>query len=336
MIPIGVELYLIVRNRSPRSLLRPEPFAILLVAAAYFAAIHKLTPAYISTVLPLLRYTYWAVGSLSLPELIWQAIELHLLAAAAIFLWIKRRRGPELSPTNPAPCFLIAGAGATLAYYLQGTGWYYQQLPAISFFSLALVFEMLQLLDLPVTKWVPRTAAALSIVALGLTTHFMNYPFTEDRSFAIDTPAPAFFEQLAPGTAVATITTTVDYTVMPAARYGLTIAQRYPHLWMLPAILRNEEPGQGHPPNHIISPERLAELDRLQHQFMVEDLQRWRPQLILVERCQKADIHCQLLEDRDDDLLAWFRRDPAFAAEWQNYTFDGSRGRFDAYVRTSQ
>jgi hypothetical protein len=384
ILPIAIELYLILRSRSFRPLLRPEPFAILAVAVAYLAAIHKFTPEYITTVLPILRDTYWAVGSLTLPQLIWQAMELHILAAAAIFLWLKhlpqglkpkeggpfmcglkpaptvtgpsgeglpsvgvlplggvfrqaakRRKKTEPWTLNPVPLLLIAGAASTLAYYLQGTGWYYQQLPAISFFALALVFELLPLLERPVPAWVPKAALALAVLALGLTTHFMNYPFSEARSFAIDTPDPTFFENLAPGTAVATLTTTVDYTVMPAARYGLTIAQRYPHLWMLPAILRNEQPGQGQPPTHIIPPARLAELDRMQHQFMVEDFQRWKPQLVLVERCQKANIHCQLLEDRDDDLLAWFLRDPAFAEQWKNYSFEGSRGPFDAYVRSS-
>jgi len=335
VLPVAIELYLIIRSRSLRLLLRPEPLAIVTVGLAYVAAIHKLTPEYLTTVLPILRDTYWAVGSLSLPNLIWQAIELHTLAAVAIFFhWKRRRDRPEPWALDPVPCMLIAGAASTLAYYLQGTGWYYQQLPALSFFGLALVFEALPLLDRPVRTWVPKAAAALAILALALTTHFMNYPFTADRSFAIDTPDPAFFADLTPGTAVATLTTTVDYTVMPAARYGLTIAQRYPHLWMLPAILRSEQPEAGHTPSHIIPAVRLAELDRLQHQFMTEDLQRWQPALVLVERCQKPDVHCQLLEDRDDDLLAWFLRDPAFAATWRHYTFTGSRGPFDAYTRT--
>jgi hypothetical protein len=333
ILPIAIELYLILRHRTLRTLLRPEPFAILAVAAAYLAAIHKLTPDYFTTILPILRDTYWAVGSLTLPQLIWQAIELHILAALALYLHFKNRTS-ILYPLVSIPC-LIAGAASTLAYYLQGTGWYYQQLPAITFFSLALAFELLPLLDNPVPTWTPKAALALAVLALGLTTHFMNYPFTTARSFAIDTPDPAFFDHLAPGTAVATLTTTVDYTVMPAARYNLTIAQRYPHLWMLPAILRNEQPGAGQAPRHVIPPDRLAELDRQQHQFMVEDLQRWQPQLILVERCQKANVHCQLLEDRDDDLLAWFLRSPAFASEWRSYTYTGSRGPFDAYTRTA-
>ena len=333
ILPIAIELYLIFRSRSLRTLLRPEPFAILATAIGYLAAIRHFTPDYLTIVLPILRDTYWAVGSLTFPQLLWQAIELHILATLAFYLHFKWRNSTVYA--LPSTVCLVAGVASTLAYYLQGTGWYYQQLPAITFFALALVFEILPLLDCPVPTWTPKAALALAVLALALTTHFMNYPFTEARSFAIDTPDPTFFENLPPGTTVATLTTTVDYTVMPAERYQLTIAQRYPHLWMLPAILRNEQPDSSHPPRHIIPPARLAELDRLQHQFTVEDFRRWHPQLVLIERCQKPDIHCQLLEDRDDDLLAWFLRDPAFAAEWKPYTFVGFRGPFDAFTRTA-
>jgi Dolichyl-phosphate-mannose-protein mannosyltransferase len=337
ILPIAIELYLIYRSRSLRTLLRPEPFAILATAIGYLAAIRHFTPDYLTTLLPILRDTYWAVGSLTFPQLLWQAIELHILAALAFYLHFKWRRYSTPYYLFPIPSLLLtAGTASTLAYYLQGTGWYYQQLPAITFCALALVFELLPLAEeRRVPPWTPKAALALAVLALALATHFMNYPFTEARSFAINTPDPTFFENLPPATTVATLTTTVDYTVMPAERYHLTIAQRYPHLWMLPAILRNEQPNSSHPARRIILPEHLAELDHLQHQFMVEDFRRWHPQLVLIERCQKPDIHCQLLEDRDDDLLAWFLRDPAFAAEWKSYTFVGFRGSFDAFTRTT-
>ena len=68
---------------------------------------------------------------------------------------------------------------------------------------------------------------------------------------------------------------------------------------------------------------------------MVEDLQRWHPTLILVQRCQDPAVRCQVLEDRHDDLLAWFLRDPAFAALFRQYHFLRSSGPYDAYKLTS-
>ena len=83
----------------------------------------------------------------------------------------------------------------------------------------------------------------------------------------------------------------------------------------------------------MIPPERLAQLTAMQRQFMVEDLTRWRPKLILVERCQDPAMHCQALEDRHDDLLAFFLADPAFRAIFGQYRFVRSAGMYDAYAR---
>jgi len=138
---------------------------------------------------------------------------------------------------------LLAGIAATLAYYLQGTGWYYQQLPALSFFAAALWLELIELtahIHLRAPQWLPKAAAILAVLALALTTHCMDYPFTAARSFPIDTPDPTFFSNLPPDTPVAILTTTVDHSIPPLFRYHLQWAQRTNNLWALPAILRNK------------------------------------------------------------------------------------------------
>jgi hypothetical protein len=331
LIPIAVEITLLALRprRGIRALLRPEPLAILACAAAYLLAIHRFAANYLTQVVPVLRDTYWAFGHLNWPGLVAESIQLHILAAitlAAFFAAGGRQ-------TSPLVALLIsAGIAATFAYYLQGTGWYYQQLPALSFFSLALTFLAIDAAEsrrLALPRWAPAAAAALSLLALALTAYFTGYPFTPERSFPIDTPDPSFFAGLPPGTPVATLTTSVEYTVPPAFKYSLTLAQRYPHLWMLPSILRSES---AQPSARRISAPRLAQLEDLQHAAMREDFARWHPQLVLVERCQDPAVHCQVLEDRHDDLLAWFLRDPAFRDIFAHYHFLRSSGPFDAYV----
>ncbi len=66
----------------------------------------------------------------------------------------------------------------------------------------------------------------------------MDYPFTPARSFPLDTPDPSFFAGLPPGTAVMTLSPTVDYTIQPLFKYHLTLGERYPAFLMLPALLR--------------------------------------------------------------------------------------------------
>jgi hypothetical protein len=305
---------------------RPEPLGTLVIGLAYVCAVRLFAGDYLTTMLPLLRSTYWAFGHLGWLGLIRAAPQLHILAAICLgaIVWAGWRNVSAM-----VLLLFAAGLAATFGYYLQGTGWYYQQLPALSFFALGLVLLLIEEAQkrrriLPF--WVPAAAFLVSALAVGLTGYFSGWPLTPDRSFPIDTPDPSFFVGLPPGTPVATLTTTVDYTVPPVIKYHLTLAQRYPHLWMFPAILRSEG-GE-----HAMVPERLKQLEDLQHEAMNEDFLRWRPRLVLVERCQYPAVRCQVLEDRHDNLLAWFLRDPEFQQIFSGYRYLRSAGRFDAYV----
>jgi len=309
-----------------QTLLRPEPILITLLGLTFLTAIHHLTPLYFTSALPILHETYWAIGHLSIPALSLEAIELLILAAISIAL--KPR-------TRTILLLQTAAVAATLAYFIQGTGWYYQQLPAIDLFAAALTLQLLDIVQqrtFTLPTWLPKATVALSLLALALTTYFTGSPFTPDRAFAITNPDPTFFTALAPDTPVAILTTSVDAAMMPIERYHLTWAQRMNNLWLLPAILRSESPSAGTPPTRTLPPATIAQLDALQHRWMVEDLTRWQPKLILIDRCQDPAARCQELEDRHDNLLAFFLRDPAFATLWTHYTYAASHGNFDAYT----
>jgi hypothetical protein len=306
--------------------------ALVASGVAYVAAVYLFTPNYFAQVVPLVRDTYWAFGQWPFAHLVTEAVQLHVLAAIALGMFFAEgwRRASALV------CVLLAAGIASLAaYYVQGTGWYYQQLPSLTFFALALAVllaEWAERRGMAMPAWAPKAAMGLGVVALGMTAYAAGFPFTEARSFPIDVPDASFYEGLAPGAAVTTISTTVDYIMPPIYRYGLTLGQRYPLLVLLPAILRSEDP-QGGRLKRRLSAERVAELDAFQHRAMREDIARWRPQLILVERCQDPAVHCQVLEDRHDDLLGWFMRDEGFREKFAGYRYWKSVGQFDGYVR---
>ncbi len=332
LIALAVELTLLLnaRPRHPRLL---EPALFLASAATYLLAIQTLAPTYFTQVVPALRSTYWAFGTLPPAQLLRASFQLQILLVAALtFVLLSRPKSPI------AVIFLAAGLAADLAYALQGTGWYYQQLPALSFLTLALAAQLLRskvLRRLQPPSWTLPAISVLALLALTLTFVFSHFhldptqPFPANIEQPQPIPDPAFFRNLPPGTPVATLTTSVDDSVLPAFRYHLVLAQRYPHLWLLPAILRNQS---GPVPSHRIPPARLQQLDLQQHRFLVEDLIRWHPTLLLVERCQDSTIHCQVLEDRHDNLLAFFLRDPAFVRIFACYHFARSSGPYDAYL----
>lgn len=326
VIPLTLELFLLLAPERGRRV-RLEFLLLVAAGTGYLLAIHAFAPLYFSEALPILRETYWAVGHLSGLELLWEAKELVVLAVAAVgvHVWARPR-------SRVVRKLLVAGGAAFVAYMVQGTGWYYQQIPALVLFGAALAIGLLELAarhTVRIPRWVLSVTAALCVLAVALTTHFMGYPFTQERAFAIEVPEPGLFAGLPSGTAIAMLTTSVDATMMPVERYHLVWGQRTNNLWTLPAILR----GESGETEGRLTPEELAGLEQMQRRWMVEDLQRWKPRLVLVQRCQDPAVRCQLLEDRTDDLLAWFERDPAFAREWGAYQLERRAGPFDAYVR---
>ena len=339
LIPITVEIALVLIP-SGRRRLRIEPLFFLVAGALFLLAIHTFAPLYLSQAIPTTLLTYWAIGHLTTAHLIRESLQLHILFAVVMLLLprICRMQSDTAASLRATITILIlAGIAGMAAYYQQGTGWYYQQLPGITLLGAALALELLILADdvkLTAPTWLPPAAIALTVLALGLTLHFSGYPLTEDHAYAIATPDPAFFAGLAPGTAVATLTTSVDDAIEPVFRYHLTWAQRTDNLWTLPAVLRATDPSPSVAPPPRLTAQRLAELTAQQRLWMVEDLTRWRPQLILVARCQSPEVQCQELEDRHDNLLAFFLADPAFRQIWQHYRPLRSAGPYDAYIRT--
>lgn len=336
--PVAVELLLLLRARSLRTLLRPEPVLLLSGCVAYVSLIRLLTPQYFTTTLPILRITYWAIGHLSLGELFAQSWQMQcLFLLTLLLLWLRRAR---LSPAlrDLTYVFTAAGAGSDLAYLQQGTGWYYQQLPAIVFFSAALSllfgYNLHRVLkagtfQTPSPRRLLPAAIALSFLAVFLSLHFSGYPVTTDRAYAITSPNPALFRDLSPGTPVAILTTSVDEAIMSVARYHLFWAQRTNNLWWMPAILRSQNA------THL-TPAQIAMLSGLQHRNMAEDLQRWQPRLVLIERCYDPSIHCQVIEDLHPNLLAWFNTDLRFRQAFLPYRFTGTDARFDVYERVPE
>lgn len=341
LIPLAVEALLLSSRGGSRlrRLFRPELLAMSVSGLVFLGAVRRFAPLYFSSIVPIERDTYWAYGQRSLTQLLTDSLQLHglLLICCALFL-VQYRRGAPGEPSALSRILLAAGLASTLAFYLQGTGWYYHQLPALTTLSLLFVSLLMdQFASHPVSLpgWTAKAAAALSILALALTTHFMGYPFTEERSFPLDQPDARLFAGLAPGAAVLTLSPTVDDTIQPLFKFHLTLGQRYPALLMLPALLRSEA-ADGTPlpsSRHRLTPQRIAELDRLQHQFMVEDLNRWQPALVLVQQCQLPEVHCQVLGDRHDDLLAFFLRDPAFRRAFSPYHRTQTLGPYVAYAR---
>lgn len=338
LILIGLEIFLAAWNRSLRRLGSPDLLAAIVTVFVYIALVRLVTPLYFSTIVPLLRQTYWAFGSYS----IWSLIKMKasfgvvFLAVLAIFLWRKH----TLQFPIATGAFLSCSLAASLAFDLQHKGWSYQFDPQRAFLLLAILSLLADLFSPAVrnatTNWkFDRLYAAVTIVLiLMLLAPFLNYARRGARLEAARRPYPAeIMDQYPPQTTAYVFTTDLRDSFPATAQDHLIWASRFNHLWMLPAIVENEQAQTGGPtPQKLMPPATVQQLAALLRGQITEDFQRWKPAVVIVKRCSKA-TPCLGMEGVTFDPLPWFLQSPGFAAQWANYRLQQSHGDFEVYTR---
>jgi len=77
---------------------------------------------------------------------------------------------------------------------------------------------------------------------------------------------------------------------------------------------------------------QLAALARWTRAMADEDLRRWTPSLVLVERCADLAISCGTSKSlREIAILRWFQEDPSFKAAWADYEMCREIGYYDVW-----
>ncbi|HEX6495411.1 MAG TPA: hypothetical protein VF018_08010 [Acidobacteriaceae bacterium] len=342
LILVALELFFVLYTRRPRHVLTPEALAAVLIGVCYVLLVRLVTPVYITQIMPLLRDTYGAFGGLSL-KFIYQGNRRNaaslLVSVAASLLLLHRLRDRVT-----VYALLACVSGATAAFLLQHKGWMYQFRPVSAFYLFLLIYVICGVLE-PVLRrldaeWPKRpvlaTAALTCVVALLLvqTLDIRKNMALAPASFEQLPAADDLFAQLTPGTPVYVLSATL--AVFPTVyRHHLGWGGRFPCLWMLPAIIRNEtgstEPGI---PFKRLPPENVVSLANLQRTDTAEDLDYWRPAVILVEQCN-ASHPCSffLLKGYDFDMLAWFLKSAQFRSAWSHYQQQSPIPGFTVYRR---
>jgi hypothetical protein len=335
---VCLEILFVFRTRSLKRVFRPELLALTLTGCAYVAAILSFTPPYFKQVVPILRDSYWAFGESNALAFAIHQGRINLAGVIlGLALWMATRRSLRMPTISLA--LLACAFGAALSYDLQHTGWTYQGLPARVF--LWLFFSWIGI-DLG-SIWISRNssqarlfpALSWSIAVVCALVLLDGAERREARHEKMAQSKDNIANELAkyPANTPAYVFSTGMPEIFPLVLEDkLVWGSRFAHLWMLPAIVKNE-PGtlQTSPPFKTLSPNRIAELSSLQRQEMAEDLQFWKPQVVFVEHCTIPNP-CQGLEGRDFDLLGWFLQRPAFASEWAHYRKRKTLGTYDEYV----
>jgi hypothetical protein len=341
---VALEFIVVIRNRSLRRLLAPEFVSVVLICSLILIAVRLFAPLYFTTIYPLLLDTYWALGTHTTFALALTLGNYAKTLAFVLLLWFLMR-GALRNPFEIL-LFLLCSIAATVAFDVQHTLWSYHHYPQnallftgfsyliCSFLSpyLVRIFSSPSLLQ---KAMVASSCVALLVLAAVLVPlrHFFHEP-----DEVVDYPElRSYLAQIEPSTTIYILSTNVQ-GVSEAYKHNLKWGSRFAHLWMLPAIVQNET-GPSAPPAPFkrLSPMRVAELSTILRTDVAEDLDYWKPTIVLVEHCSSKEkkMICTGLIGRDFNAVPWFLQDSRFAEAWSHYQLqEGTAKGFDLYKRT--
>jgi hypothetical protein len=337
LILAGLELFLSFRARNLRRVRTPEFLALILTSLAVLLLVRLTTPLYGTVTLQLLFDTYWALGTVNAVTL---ALSLHyyMLQVFLVLLACLIFRRYLRDPRTPV-ALLVCSISASLAFDLQHNDWWYHAYPHRTLLLLAIAYLLADLLYpllvrlasearlLRAAIFAASGAVAVLLCAVAINPQAVRNAGTHSGSYDID----QFFAQYKPSTTVYVFSTSV-LPLSIAFNDGLNWGGRFAHLWMIPAIIQNElGPAEPKAPFKRLSPDTVARLAALQRKQSAEDLNYWRPAVVLVEQCVPKHS-CQGLGGKNFDMLSWFLQSPEFAAAWSHYQRQPGINEYEVYT----
>ena len=339
---VAVELLVLLRLRSVRQWFRP---ALLVIAAGpvlYLLTVWLFVPSYLHDVVPLLKETYWGLDQSW--ATVWHGLHKQLVALAiATVLYVALRRRLRVEPF--VACLLAGSVGALAACLQQHKSWSYQVLVLQIFSYLAVV-----VISLDISERILLERSALSDLAEPTRSHALVLTGVAAFSFVIvgalslrharhiDYPQiekselSSIYSAYPPGTAVGLLA--VDPWEWPEVlEQDKVWASRYMHLWLLPAIVRSQDPLDEDRAHHLSSAQ-INHLSTLLRQTTAEDLASWKPPVVVVDPCGTVFNICGGLSRAGySGLLDWFERDPQFRDQWSHYRYQRTVGEMQVYTR---
>ena len=330
----SVEALLFLRTHDWRGMIRPEAMAFLAGGVAYCLVIALATPEYLTQVVPFAYEAYLDRARVDWIELTPPLRVLKVMAVLAVWL-VFRRYSPHRAL---ADLFAVAALAATAAYILQHKGYEYHFIPAETFYILAAGIVAFDALG----RWLhhglgigvlpPATTRATIVTPLvaALIAWWLYYPgqlqraatqWTDVRKTARSSIVP----HIPPGSTVFVLSSSVGGIYDHLLRQHVEWGSRFTALWMTQALLTRPE---------LASPREQA-LARWTLESVTEDLGRYRPSLVLVDRCDdQAFPPCLEMGRNYADILGWFRHDPPFEAVWARYERQRQVGPYDLWCAT--
>lgn len=313
LVPVLLELWLAVGRRRAWTALRPELAGMALVGLLYAVAIFLRAPDFLTVTLPMIRLAYGSTGAPGLAQLFQPLLIVGLAIAALAVAYLRRLRGGEFEAA-----LLVAATGFTLAYFIQAKGWTYHAIPLVGCAAMALAATLARSAEPP--RLLRIAAPVLLALPFLLTWQQARNPLLPSADLE------AAIAGVPPGTSVGFLATEPAFAWSVTLQHRFRYPSRYIGFWMLRAVVANER--QAYLDRAQPDP-ALAAFGRRVVRETVADFRCTPPQRLIVARPTPAAA-----ARGDFDILAFFRRDPAFATLMIHYR-EVSRTTADAYVLAS-
>jgi hypothetical protein len=302
LVPILVEAWLLLRYRRLSNAARVENLAVAATGVAFASAILLAAPDYLRSVVPDAAAVYWAFESrlsflLKLPSLL-------LPFALASVLAREEMRFPH--PMVSA--LLAASAGALLAAVLQFKGWDYHWLPMIGFAAIAGAAAYCASFAWSTLSARTAVAAALLFAGAfwGLAADARDMYRSGGDAEQVARLTSALKRHAAPGSAVFAFITSPRAVHPAVVASGMRWSAAACCLQWVPAEVRAAERADAG---------RVAEVTQRKREDLLSELERIRPEIILVD-----DRPFKLgFGGRSFDYLDHFIAHPRFRILWADY-----------------
>lgn len=307
VVPALLELWLFLRQRGGWSVIRPEIAGLATVGLLYAGAILAFAPDFLTVILPMIRLAYGATGAPALSQLFQPLLLLGLAIVAVTALHLQLLRGRQ---SEFVEALLVAAIGFAGVYFIQAKGWPYHAIPLLGCGAIALA-ALLASLAQP-----PRALRIAGPILLALP--FVLSWQEASRPLLPSADLKAAVAGVKPGTSVGFLATEPAFAWSVTLQRGFTYPSRYIGFWMMRAVVANAARPDPDP--------ALAAFGRKVVRDTVTDFRCAPPQRIIVNRPTPAEA-----ARGEFDILAWFMRDPEFAALMGHYRHF-SRTSADVYL----
>jgi hypothetical protein len=233
--------------------------------------------------------------------------------------WLTVRSRAEIVLTRYTALLAVA---AVAIFALQEKGWKYQYFPLVAFVLFSSAVFILGSLSEPIPAGAIGRRTRWSIAAAGLLLVAMLLPHSEPAWSKLDyykrLPVYAETERMAPGRPVLVISAGLSAAFPWVLMQNRVWPSRFPSMWLLKSI----DSALSHTANRARR-EKLSTLRQQIAGMLLEDIERYRPALVLVD-INTADR----FSNGSFSYLAYFQSAPSFAAIREKYRRTGQVDHF--------